>query len=162
MIEIHPLFEQLAKDQGFYSDDLMRTIAHQGSVATLTAVPEPVRHLFVTAHDIAPQWHVQMQAAFQEFTDNGVSKTINFPHEAPVSAIEETYWAAYRQGVKGITVYRHNSRQDQPMTLQSPAAADSTGDGHGVDVNRCPECGGVLEATEGCQICPNCAFSPCA
>jgi ribonucleoside-diphosphate reductase alpha chain len=75
--------------------------------------------LFVTSFDIEPHWHVRMQAAFQEFTDNGVSKTTNFPQEASRQAIAETFQMAFSLGVKGITVYRNNSRSDQPMSLET-------------------------------------------
>lgn len=125
MTEIHPLFEATIRDRGFYSQALMDTIAVRGSVQELDeasgngAVPEDIQRLYVTSHDISPDWHVRMQSAFQKFTDNAVSKTINFPRSAPREAIAQAYWQAYRSGViKGITVYRDHSRQDQPMLLE--------------------------------------------
>ncbi len=119
MTEVHPLFEVTARERGFYSKELMDAIAVKGTVQDMEEVPKDIRRLYVTSHDIAPEWHVRMQAAFQEFTDNAVSKTINFPQSAPREAIADAYRQAYRSGViKGITVYRDNSRLDQPMLLE--------------------------------------------
>ncbi len=144
MLEVNPLFEQVAKAQGFYSEELMEQVARQGSLQNILAVPEAVRRLFVTSFDIAPEWHVRMQAAFQEFTDNGVSKTINFPEEASREEVAQTYQLAYELGVKGITVYRNNSRSDQPMSLEGREqgqAMDLASDGEvTTSPLHCPEC----------------------
>jgi ribonucleoside-diphosphate reductase alpha chain len=115
LIEVNPVFEQLAKAKGFYSRELIEKIAAQGSLAEITEVPQELRELFVTAHDIEPEWHIRMQAAFQKYTDNAVSKTINFPHDASPDQVADAYRLAYKLGCKGITVYRDGSLDNQPM-----------------------------------------------
>jgi ribonucleoside-diphosphate reductase alpha chain len=119
MLEVHPQFAAWLEANQLNRTDLLEEVANTGGLSRLEEVPEAVRRVFVTSFDIAPEWHVRMQAAFQEFTDNGVSKTINFPEEASREAIAETYRLAFDLGVKGITVYRNNSRQDQPMSLET-------------------------------------------
>lgn len=118
LIEVNPIFENLAKEKGFYSQELMRKISQTGSVHGIDEVPQDVQKVFVTAHDVAPEWHVNMQAAFQLHTDNAVSKTVNFNEEATREDIEKTYYLAYKSGLKGITVYRNNSRV-QPMNIEA-------------------------------------------
>jgi ribonucleoside-diphosphate reductase alpha chain len=115
--EVNPIFEEAAKDRGFYTDDLMKEIASKGTLKDLKMVPEDVRRLFVTALDISPQWHIRMQAAFQEHTDNAVSKTVNFPTEATPKDVEDVYLMAYDLGCKGVTVYRYGSREDQVLSV---------------------------------------------
>lgn len=116
--EVNPLFEEIAKREGFYSVELMKKIAEKGSVQGMPEVPEQVRKAFVTAHDISPEWHIRMQAAFQKYTDNAVSKTINFHHDATVSDIEKAYMLAYKNGCKGITIYRDGSREGQVLSIK--------------------------------------------
>ena len=99
-------FEAVAKRRGFYTPELMETVAKQGTLHGLSEVPEDVRKVFVTAHEIAPEWHVRMQAAFQRHTDNGVSKTINLPQSATVEDVAQAYQLAYDLGCLGITVFR--------------------------------------------------------
>ena len=115
LIEVNPLFETIAIKEGFYSEELMKTIARKTSIQDVKEVPEHIRKLFVTAHDISADWHVRMQATFQKHTDNAVSKTINFPNWATPRDIERAFWLAYKLGCKGITVYRHGSRQVQVL-----------------------------------------------
>ena len=116
LIEVNPHFAAVAKERGFYSDELMKRIAHHGTVADMAEVPEDVRRLFVTAHDIEPVWHVKMQAAFQDHTDNAVSKTVNFSHDAKVKDVEEVYRLAYSLGCKGVTIYRDGSKDEQVLS----------------------------------------------
>ena len=116
LIEVNPYFAAIANERGFYSDALMKKIAHHGSVADIKEVPEDMRRLFVTAHDIEPAWHVKMQAAFQEYTDNAVSKTVNFSHDATVADVEEVYRLAYSLGCKGVTIYRDGSKDEQVLS----------------------------------------------
>jgi len=117
LVEVDPLFEEIAKERGFYSRELMEKIAESGSLAHLEAVPEDIKRIFVTAHDIAPQWHVRMQAAFQKFVHNATSKTINFPNEATPEDVRKAYLLAYELGCKGITVYRDKSREEQVLNI---------------------------------------------
>ncbi|MGQ9614839.1 MAG: vitamin B12-dependent ribonucleotide reductase [Spirochaetota bacterium] len=114
--ETNPLFLEVAVKEGFYSDDLAREIARQGSVKGLKGVPTRYQNIFVTAHDISAMDHVEMQAAFQEYTDNAVSKTVNFPNSATVEDVKNVYLAAYKLKCKGITVYRDGSRDVQVLT----------------------------------------------
>ena len=128
LIEVNPLFEDLALKQGFYSRDLMALIAEHGSVAGVDGVPEDVQRVFVTAHDIAPEWHVRMQAAFQKSTDNAVSKTVNFGHEATMEDVRHVYDLAHELGVKGVTIYRDGSKENQVLSTgktRRPARAPS-------------------------------------
>lgn len=116
LVEINPLFEQYSWDYGFYSPDLMSKIAKRGTVSDLTEIPDWIRSVFVTAQEIAPEWHIRIQAAFQKYTDNAVSKTINFANSATVDDIDQAYRLAYELGCKGITVYRDGSRQEQVLS----------------------------------------------
>ncbi|NWG02289.1 MAG: adenosylcobalamin-dependent ribonucleoside-diphosphate reductase, partial [Syntrophaceae bacterium] len=115
LLEVNPFFETLSKQEGFYSEELMRKIAHSGNIQGLKEVPENIRKLFVTAHDITPEDHIRMQAAFQKYTDNAVSKTVNFPHEATVDDVAKVYQLAYELGCKGVTIYRDRSRTKQVL-----------------------------------------------
>lgn len=115
LLEINPFFEVMAKEEGFYSEALMEKIAQLGHIEDLEEVPEGVRHLFATAHDISPEDHIRMQAAFQKYTDNAVSKTVNFSHEAAVDDVAKVYELAYQLGCKGVTIYRDRSREKQVL-----------------------------------------------
>lgn len=115
LAEVNEQFEAVAKAEGFYSDELIRFLAEGGQLEERPEVPQWVKDTFVTAHDIAPDWHVRMQAAFQEFTDNAVSKTINFPNSATVDDVRTAYELAYRTGCNGITIYRDGSRELQVL-----------------------------------------------
>ena len=119
LVEVNPLFKEYTLREGFYSDKLMRKIANQGSLQGLSEIPAKVKELFVTTMDIEPEWHVRIQAAFQKYTDNAVSKTINFPHDATPKTIEKTFLLAYELGCKGITVYRYGSREKQVLNIGS-------------------------------------------
>lgn len=124
--EVNPIFEEVAESRGFYSDAMMKEIAAQGSVSNVKGVPEDVRKLFVTALDIDPEAHIRMQAAFQEHTDNAVSKTVNFPNEATTADVEKAYLLAYELGCKGVTVYRYGSRDDQVLSVGDGPAKKQT------------------------------------
>jgi ribonucleoside-diphosphate reductase alpha chain len=115
LLEVNPYFEALSKQEGFYSEELMRKIAHSGNIQNVKEVPENIRKLFVTAHDITPEDHIRMQAAFQKYTDNAVSKTVNFPHETTVDDVAKVYKLAYELGCKGVTIYRDRSRAKQVL-----------------------------------------------
>ena len=115
LVEANPLFEDMARREGFYSDSLMKKIAEVGHIENGAEVPERVKRLFVTAHDITPEDHIRMQAAFQKYTDNAVSKTVNFPNEATVEDVGKVYRLAYELGCKGVTIYRDRSRPQQVL-----------------------------------------------
>ncbi|MFO8081221.1 MAG: vitamin B12-dependent ribonucleotide reductase [Armatimonadota bacterium] len=116
LLEIHPIFEQIARERGFYSPELMKEIAAKGTLHGIDEIPGDVQELFVTAHDTSPEWHIRLQAAFQEYTDNAVSKTVNFPNEATIDDVEHVYRLAYELGCKGVTIYRDGSRDEQVLT----------------------------------------------
>lgn len=117
LFEIHPLFEQMAKQSGFYSKKLAEEIAQTGSIQHIEGIPEKIKRLFVTAHEIGPEWHVRIQAAFQKYTDNGVSKTVNFSQDATPEDIEKVFRLAYESGCKGVTIYRYGSRGRQVLNI---------------------------------------------
>ncbi len=116
MIEVNPVFERVAKVRGFASPSLMKEIAEHGGCTGIATVPADVQRVFVTAHDITPEWHIRMQAAFQKYTDNAVSKTVNFPHSATQKDVEKVYLMAYKTGCKGVTIYRDGSRDEQVLS----------------------------------------------
>ncbi|MEW6002626.1 MAG: vitamin B12-dependent ribonucleotide reductase [Nitrospirota bacterium] len=116
LVEVNPYFEKVARERGFWSRELMEKIADKGSIKEFDEIPEDVKALFVTAHDITPVEHITMQSAFQKFIDNAVSKTVNFPNNATPKDVEDVYLLAYKLGCKGVTVYRDGSREEQVLT----------------------------------------------
>ena len=116
LIEVNPQFEMVAKERGFWNRELMEKIAEKGSIKDFKEIPDDVKAVFVTAHDIKPEEHIAMQAAFQKHVDNAVSKTVNFSHNATTKDVEEVYRLAYKTGCKGVTVYRDGSREEQVLT----------------------------------------------
>jgi ribonucleoside-diphosphate reductase alpha chain len=125
LVEVNETFRAVAKARGFLSDDLLERIAREGTLAHIEEIPEDVRRVFVCAHDITPEWHMRMQAAFQAHCDSSISKTINFPEAATPEDVETIYTLAYDLRCKGVTVYRNNCRAFQPMALKKdePASA---------------------------------------
>lgn len=119
LVYTNKYFENIAKEKGFFSKDLMREIAKVGSIQGFDEIPQEVRDVCVTAQDIAPQWHIRMQGAFQKHVDSSVSKTINFPTEAEIQDIEEAYKLAHSLGCKGVTIYRDKSREGQVLNIGS-------------------------------------------
>ncbi|MEE8167653.1 MAG: vitamin B12-dependent ribonucleotide reductase [Candidatus Hydrothermarchaeales archaeon] len=119
LLEVNPFFEEDAKKGGFYSKELMIKIARLGSIQAIAEIPEGVRRAFVTSHDIAPEWHVRMQAAFQEHVDNAVSKTVNLPNNASIEDVRMIFLLAHELGCKGITVYRYGSKPEQVLNIVS-------------------------------------------
>ena len=122
MPDVNPDFVRIAQEQGWYSEELMERIASEGHIH-FDEVPEDVQKTFVTAHDITPEWHVRMQAAFQEHVDSAISKTTNFPHEATEDEVREIYELAFELNCKGVTVYRDGCR---PMQVLSTGKTGKT------------------------------------
>lgn len=177
MLEVNPIFKDYMIANNIYSEQLMSEIAKDGSVAHIDNISDEIKSIFVTAHDISPDSHIKMQAAFQLHTDNAVSKTVNFVESATHEDIKNTYILAYKNNLKGITVYRNNSRQFQPMNLESEKKIDvkpEPSEEKRIEKNEeynptgeikkvtCPECGNTIEMAEGCFICLNCGYSGCA
>jgi ribonucleoside-diphosphate reductase alpha chain len=143
LFELHPIFEKIAKERGFYSGETLEKIVSHGTIGDVEDVPEDVRRLFVTAHDIAPEWHVRIQAAFQRHTENAVSKTVNLPEDASLSDVEGVFRLAYRLRCKGVTVYRYGSKGTQVLNLggEGRAATASAEYAGGRPIEGCEVCG---------------------
>lgn len=116
LLEAHPGFRKMAHDEGFYSDELMNLVAQSGSLHKIYGIPKRIRDVFVTSHDIDPRWHIELQAAFQKYTDNAVSKTVNFRNDATIADVDAVFRYAYDLNCKGVTVYRDGSRSGQVIT----------------------------------------------
>jgi len=125
LVEVHPIFKRVAKERGFYSEELMRKIAEHGSLSGIDEIPEDIKRVFVTAHDISAEWHIRMQAAFQKYTDNAVSKTVNFANTATVEDVKSSYLFSYKEGCKGVTIYRDKSRETQVLNIESKAQPEA-------------------------------------
>ena len=119
LLEVHSLFKEVAQRKGFFSQELMEKVASTGTIQHIEEIPPQVRKLFVTAHDISPEWHIRLQSAFQKYTDNAVSKTVNFPAEATKEDVAKVYMLANDLGCKGVTIYRDRSRDVQVLNIDS-------------------------------------------
>ena len=117
MIEVNPILREVLEERGLYSDELMKKIAKQGSLEGIEEIPEEIRRVFVSAHEVSPEFHIRMQAAFQRHTDNAVSKTVNFCNSATREEVAEVYKLAFRLGCKGVTIYRDCSRSEQVLNI---------------------------------------------
>ena len=126
LVEVHPYFESYAHQNGFYSKALMQTIAQKGTLHGIAEIPGQVQKVFVTAHDISPEYHIRMQSAFQESTDNAVSKTVNFAQSATKEDVRAAYDLAYTLGLKGVTIYRDGSRQGQVLSVGESKTEEET------------------------------------
>ncbi len=154
---------------GLYSAELMDEIARKGSIQHLEAIPKAIREVFVTAMDITPETHVRMLAAFQKYTDNAVSKTINLPGSATVDDVIAVFYLASELRCKGITVYRDGSRGEQVLNVGTSEKPESqktqvtrkSEKSEGQIGNTCPNCGGKLVREEGCRKCYSCGFAVC-
>ncbi len=125
LFDVNPVFEQKLKDLELYSEELIERISSTNTIQQLKDIPEELKTIFVTSHDISSEWHVEMQAEFQKYIDNAVSKTINFPSDASKEDIAKTYKLAFQKGCKGITVYRDGSRKYQVLSTKKPEKQDS-------------------------------------
>lgn len=145
---VNPLFEEIARDEGFYSEALMKEIAEVGSIQDIESIPRHVKELFKTANEIGYEWHVKHQAAFQRWVDNAVSKTINLPNEATTDNVADAYMRAWLSGCKSITVYRDGSRQVQVVDTKKK------------DREMCPNCQAILFMKDGSLQCVTCGYKP--
>ena len=136
MTDVNPHFVRVARERGFYSEELMRQVAEHGSIQEIAGIPEDVKRVFVVSHDIRPEWHVRMQAAFQKYTDNAVSKTVNFPFEATSDDVREVYLLAWELGCKGVTVYRDGSREGQVLSTGQTEKKRTAAVGAGTEIGR--------------------------
>ncbi|MFC1984655.1 vitamin B12-dependent ribonucleotide reductase [Chloroflexota bacterium] len=127
LVEVNPYFEEVAKKEGFYSEELINQLATGTQLHTLEGIPDNIKRLFITAHEISPETHIKMQAAFQKSTDNAVSKTVNFSQEATQEDVAKVYMMAYQESLKGITIYRDKSREAQPMSTSQVEEAGVVG-----------------------------------
>jgi ribonucleoside-diphosphate reductase alpha chain len=134
LLEVNPLFEEVAREEGFYTPELMKKIARKGSIQDVEEIPETIKKIFVTAMDLNPGDHVRMQAAFQKHVDNAVSKTVNFSYSATVEDVSQVFLLSHELGCKGITIYRDGSRdvqvlnikrEDKPVEVSKPILPES-------------------------------------
>jgi len=165
---VDPTFETELKNRGIYSEEIIAKIAENaGSIQDLKEIPADLKKVFVTTHDIKPEWHVKVQAAFQKYADNSVSKTINFGSGATPQDIEDAYLLAWKLGCKGITIYRDGSKEDQVLNVgvkkESSIATRDVVKSVSIVTNDnvCPECGGVVYHEGGCSTCRDCGWSVC-
>jgi ribonucleoside-diphosphate reductase alpha chain len=129
MLEVNPVLKSELERRALYSEALMKRIAAGGHIADIDELPEDIRRVFVSAHDVSPEWHIRMQAAFQAHTDNAVSKTVNFPNGATRDEVAEAYLLAYRLGCKGVTIYRDGSRTFQVLNIGKVNKGDGSPEG---------------------------------
>jgi len=151
LLTINPVFRRYAEAHGFWREGLGKELADGRPVAEIEGIGESTRRIFVTAQEIAPTWHVRMQAAFQEHIDGAISKTINLPNSATVEDVDAVYRLAYELKCKGVTVYRDRCRSCQPMQMGGAA----------VDVVACCRCGWPLASAGSCDRCPGCGAQLC-
>jgi ribonucleoside-diphosphate reductase alpha chain len=155
LAELHPLFVKAVRERGLDVDEILRSVALDGSAQHIPGVPSELKRIFVTAHEIEPYWHVRMQAAFQSACDNGVSKTVNFPSHASCDDIREAFRLAHSLGCKGITVFRDGCRGSQVLNagIEAGEAGLAT-----AGAAPCPDCGGAMEHREGDHRCYWCGY----
>jgi ribonucleoside-diphosphate reductase alpha chain len=168
---VDPVFDDYLK--AHFAPEVQETILKQvlsdGHVDDVKELPKEAKRLFTTTHQIKPEWHVKIQAAWQKWIDNSVSKTINFPHEATVEDVKKAYLSGWKLGLKGITIYRDGSKMDQVLNvagkesklstdahLEHPAPKPASG-----EKQVCPECGAAAHYSDGCVSCPQCGWSKC-
>ena len=147
---INPYFQEVAKNEGFYSEELMEALSNGESLQNLFNIPQWVKEVYITASEISSEEHVQMQAAFQTWVDSGISKTINLSHEATIEDVYIAYLGAWELGCKGITIYRSGSRAKEVLVT-----------GHNDTSHECGCDSPLLVQESGCVSCKNCGWSAC-
>jgi ribonucleoside-diphosphate reductase alpha chain len=145
LLEVNPEFVRVAKERGFYSEELIRMLSLKRSTQDVRSIPEDVRSIFLTSYDVLPERQVEVQATFQRYVDNAVSKTIILPETSTPDDVKAVYLEAFRKGCKGITVYREGSKTGQVLTTIE-------------DQTTCPECGNYLRVEEGAFVCRVCGY----
>ncbi len=169
LIYTNKYLERELKKRGFFTEDIMVKISKTGSVVDVEELPEDIKKVFVTSREISPEWHIKMQAAFQKYTHNAVSKTINMPFEATIDDVKQAYFLAYKLGCKGITIYRDGSRQIQVLTsgtsskkvVEEPKPIQKLITKE-LPKDECPICHSKMHAQEGCYTCTKCSYSKCS
>ncbi len=178
LLYVNDIFKDAVIKRGLYSEELMEKIAAEGTAQHCTEIPEDVRKVFVCAHDISPYWHIRMQAAWQKYTDNAISKTVNFSNDAKIEDVKEVYMLAYKLGCKGVTIYRDGSKGFENQVLNLNVQGKSNKDVEEAykskvmgknetpkkeEMKNCEKCGGnKLHMQEGCATCMDCGFSYCS
>ena len=169
LIYTNKYLEKELKKRGLFNEEIMIKISKTGSVYDVEELPEDLKKVFVTSREISPEWHIKMQAAFQKYTHNAVSKTINMPYEASIDDVKQAYLLAYKLGCKGLTIYRDGSRQiqvltsgtsnkkvkEEPKPIQKLITKELPKD-------ECPICHSKMHAQEGCYTCTKCSYSKCS
>lgn len=160
LVELNPRFKKRLVKLGLDNQANLQALRKVGRAAAVSGLPLEAAQLFATAHEIPPSRHLQVQAAFQAHTDNGVSKTVNLPATAPAESVDQVFRLAAELGLKGVTVFRHGSRGRQvlelaPLPGREPPPSSLSGP------NRCPRCGGELATDGGCRTCYFCGASGC-
>ncbi|MHA1264191.1 MAG: adenosylcobalamin-dependent ribonucleoside-diphosphate reductase [Candidatus Helarchaeota archaeon] len=158
--EINPHFETIAKEKGFFSDKLIEKISTQGILADIEEIPKEIRKIFVTAFEVSPEAHVRMQATFQKYVDNAVSKTVNLPNNATVKDVDKVFRLAYKLKCKGITVYRYGSKEHQVLSFGKEIKSEKQT--MVLEKRKCPECGSDnIVFHSRCSFCKDCGASDC-
>lgn len=179
-IQLQPTIEKLGREQGWLTDTVIEKLKEGASIKDISEIPNEVKSLMVTAHEIAPKWHIKIQAAFQKHVDNAVSKTVNLPGDATIQDVDQIYRQAYELNCKGITVYRNGIRCLSTISrrkhnkninvLSCPdAIARAIEENLGINsnetqilsVNPCPECSQPLRRESGCNVCDKCGYTKC-
>jgi ribonucleoside-diphosphate reductase alpha chain len=159
--ETNPHFEALARQEGFYSKELVEKIAEEGNISKIEEIEERFREIFVTALEVPPEAHIKMQATFQKYVDNAVSKTVNLPSKATVEDVDKIFRLAYELGCKGTTVYRYGSREHQVLSIGKKENIE--GDPNATKRRVCPECGSKNVTIHArCNFCRDCGASRCS
>jgi len=161
-------FKKILEEQNLYSEVLMEQVVNQGSIQHINDIPENIRRAFVVAHDITPEYHLRMQATFQKYTDNAVSKTVNFSNNTTVDDVEEVFLLAYKLRCKGVTIYRDGCKENQVMNLNMNLKKEKEKNITDKKISsskkdeKCPECTAKMKFQEGCATCLSCGYSYCS
>lgn len=157
LIEVNPVLKEVLVERGLYSDELMKKIAEEGSLSHIDEIPDDIKRVFVSAHEVTPEYHIKMQAAFQKFTDNAVSKTVNFSNSATRDDVKDAYMLAYSTGCKGVTIYRDGSRDAQVLNIGKVNKKEDTV----VEKSNCENCEKIADMAQKLEATSNAPkFSP--